>query len=149
MTVGEVSIEPLEKLVADVKPSGGSEMSNYQLFVERLSVALGLPQPEFAREETRFNDYVFERNVTFRHPNGRPRPAGSTVTRGAASSSKRNSRPSASSPGDQQLALAGLETAQKLGHAKRGTKSWDKVMIAARRSILPNNPRRGCRTGRS
>ena len=29
--------------------------------------------------------------------------------------------------------IAGLETAQKLGQAKRGTKSWDKVMIAARR----------------
>ena len=64
MGTGEVNAERLEKLVEDVNSSGGSEMSNYQLFVERLTGALGLPQPEFAREETRFNDYVFERNVT-------------------------------------------------------------------------------------
>ena len=70
MGTRDISHERLEKLIADVKPSGGAEMSNYQLFVERLTGALNLPQPEFAREETRFNDYVFERNVTFRHPNG-------------------------------------------------------------------------------
>ncbi len=70
MGSGEVNIALLEKLVAGVKPSGGSEMSNYQLFVERLTGALGLPQPEFAREETRFNDYVFERNMTFGKPGG-------------------------------------------------------------------------------
>lgn len=130
----KVSAERLEELVADVKPSGGSEMSNYQLFVERLTGALGLPQPQFAREETRFNDYVFERNVTFRHPNG-------TTSNGRIDCYKRGSfileaKQSAKrqqSVASEQLALAGLETAQKLGHAKRGTKSWDKVMIAARR----------------
>lgn len=68
--MGDVSVGPLEALVEKAKASGGSEMANYQLFVERLTGALGLPKPEFAREETRFNDYVFERNVTFRHPNG-------------------------------------------------------------------------------
>jgi hypothetical protein len=131
---GGIHFERLEKLIADIKPSGGSEMSNYQLFVERLTGALGLPQPEFAREETRFNDYVFERNVTFRHPNGTSSTGridcykkGCFILEAKQSAKRQHAVES------EQLALAGIETAQKLGHAKRGTKSWDKVMIAARR----------------
>ncbi|WP_374595149.1 class I SAM-dependent DNA methyltransferase [Sphingosinicella sp.] len=134
MGLGEVIIERLEKLVRDVKPSGGSEMSNYQLFVERLTGALGLPQPEFAREETRFNDYVFERNVTFRHPNGTSSTGRiDCYKRGCFILEAKQSAKRQQALETEQLALAGLETAQKLGHAKRGTKSWDKVMIAARR----------------
>ncbi len=134
MGLGEVSSDRLEKLIADVKPSGGSEMSNYQLFVERLTGALDLPQPEFAREETRFNDYVFERNVTFRHPNGTSSTGRiDCYKRGCFILEAKQSAKRQQAVETEQLALAGLETAQKLGHAKRGTKSWDKVMIAARR----------------
>lgn len=131
--MGEVDSAKLAKLVAEVTASGGSEMSNHQLFVERLTGALGLPQPEFAREETRFNDYVFERNVTFRHPNG-------TTSAGRIDCYKRGcfvleakqsaKREQALQPA--QIELAGLEAATKLGHAKRGTRGWDKVMAAAR-----------------
>ncbi|HEX7711743.1 MAG TPA: DNA methyltransferase [Sphingomonadaceae bacterium] len=134
MGLGEVSSDRLEKLIADVKPSGGSEMSNYQLFVERLTGALDLPQPEFAREETRFNDYVFERNVTFRHPNGTSSTGRiDCYKRGCFILEAKQSAKRQQAVETEQLALAGLETAQKLGQAKRGTKSWDKVMIAARR----------------
>ena len=134
MALAEVSIERIEKLVRAVKPSGGSEMSNYQLFVERLTGALGLPQPEFAREESRFNDYVFERNVTFRHPNGTSSTGRvDCYKRGCFILEAKQSAKRQQSLESEQLLLAGLETAQKLGHAKRGTKSWDKVMIAARR----------------
>ena len=109
-------------------------MSNYQLFVERLTGALGLPQPEFAREETRFNDYVFERNVTFRHPNGTTSTGRiDCYKRGCFILEAKQSAKRQQAIETEQLVLAGLETAQKLGHAKRGTKSWDKVMIAARR----------------
>ncbi len=129
-----ISQDRLEKLIRDIKPSGGSEMSNYQLFVERLTGALDLPQPEFAREETRFNDYVFERNVTFRHPNGTSSTGRiDCYKRGCFILEAKQSAKRQHAVETEQLALAGLETTQKLGHAKRGTKSWDKVMIAARR----------------
>ena len=134
MVLMSTDIQRLEKLIADVTPSGGSEMSNYQLFVERLTGALGLPQPEFAREETRFNDYVFERNVTFRHPNGTTSTGRiDCYKRGCFILEAKQSAKRQQAVETEQLALVGLETAQKLGHAKRGTKSWDKVMIAARR----------------
>lgn len=66
----QVHSEKLESLIADVMASGGAEMANAQPFVMRLTEALGLPQPDFAKEENRFNDYVFERAVAFKHPDG-------------------------------------------------------------------------------
>lgn len=68
--MGDVDQAALEKLIADFESSGGSEMANAQLFLERLSGALGVEQPSPAKEETRHNDYVFERGVTFRHAGG-------------------------------------------------------------------------------
>jgi len=127
----------LEQLIADVAQSGGSEMSNYQLFVERLTGALGIPQPAFAREDTRQNDYVFERNVTFHHPNGTTSSGRiDCYKRGhfileAKQSAKRQSQRDKDM--QEQLTLAGIETAQKMGHAKRGTRGWDKIMIAAKK----------------
>ncbi|WP_187334600.1 class I SAM-dependent DNA methyltransferase [Novosphingopyxis iocasae] len=131
---GGVDSAKLAQLIADFEASGGSEMANAQLFVERLTGALGVEQPSPAREDTRQNDYVFERNVTFRHPGG-----GTTTGRidcykrdcfiwEAKQSAKREK-----ARATEQLELAGVETKQKLGHAKRGTKSWDNVMIAAKR----------------
>lgn len=127
----------LEQLIADVAQSGGSEMSNYQLFVERLTGALGVPQPAFAREDTRQNDYVFERNVIFHHPNGTTSSGRiDCYKRGhfileAKQSAKRQSQRDREM--QEQLTLAGIETTQKMGHAKRGTRGWDKIMIAAKK----------------
>lgn len=133
----QLSQTALEQLVADVSASGGSEMSNYQLFVERLTRALGIPQPDFAREETRHNDYVFERNVIFHHPNG-TKSSGriDCYKRGhfileAKQSAKRQLQRDKEM--QEQLTLAGIETAQKMGHAKRGTRGWDRIMIAAKK----------------
>lgn len=137
MTTSEIDSKKLEELVDAVTKSGGSEMSNYQLFVERLTFALGLPQAEFAKEETRHNDYVFERNVIFNHPDGRTSTGridcykrGSFVLE-AKQSAKR--KPALDKAMQDQLKLEGIETTQKSGHAKRGTKNWDKIMIAARK----------------
>ncbi|XAP78107.1 DNA methyltransferase [Citromicrobium bathyomarinum] len=124
----------IDKLIADFEASGGSELANAQLFVERLTGALGVEQPSPAREDTRLNDYVFERNVTFRH-------AGGTTTTGRIDCYKRDcfiweakqSAKREKARASEQLELVGVETKQKPGHAKRGTKSWDKVMIAAKR----------------
>ena len=132
--MGDVDQNALKKLIADFEQSGGSEMANAQLFLERLTRELGVAQPSPAREDTRHNDYVFERNVTFRHPNG-------TTSTGRIDCYKRDSfiweaKQSAKrekARATEQLELVGVETPQKLGHAKRGTKSWDRVMIAAKK----------------
>ena len=63
-------IDKLEKLITEAKASGGSEMANCQTFINRLTEALGLAQPEMSVEENQFNDYVFEHRVDFKHPDG-------------------------------------------------------------------------------
>jgi hypothetical protein len=132
--MGQADTTKIEKLVSEAKASGGSELANAQLFVERLTNALGLPSPEFQSEDTAKSDYVFERPVTFRH-------AGGATSTGRIDCYKRDcfileakqSAKRQKARETEQLQLAGLETSQKLGHAKRGTKSWDKVMIAAKK----------------
>lgn len=59
-----------EHLVARVKASDGSEIANTQVFIERPCIAPGLEPPEFGNAHDHFNDHVFERRVTFRHPDG-------------------------------------------------------------------------------
>ena len=143
---GGVDSDKLSQLIEGAKASGGSEMANAQLFVERLTGALGVEAPAMAREENRLNDYVFERAVTFHHPGG-------TTSSGRIDCYKRDcfileakqSAKREKARASEQLELVGVETPQKLGHAKRGTKSWDKVMIAAKKQAedyaraLPTN----------
>ncbi|WP_299867165.1 DNA methyltransferase [uncultured Hoeflea sp.] len=129
-----IQAEKLESLIADVMASGGAEMANAQPFVMRLTEALGLPQPDFAREENRFNDYVFERAVAFKHPDG-------SSTTGRIDCYKRDcfileakqsAKRKKADPAQTELLPADAAT-RKPGHAKQGTRAWDKVMAAARK----------------
>lgn len=128
-------ISALEELVAQVKASGGSEIANTQAFIDRLCAVLDLPRPEFSTERNRENDYVFERRVTFKHPDG------STSTgridlykRGCfVLESKQSSLAQARRHDADQLALLPEDASQiKLGTARRGTGGWDRAMLAAR-----------------
>lgn len=49
---------------------GGAERANYQMFLTELREALGLPRPDPASDDTRTNDYVFERGVKRRESEG-------------------------------------------------------------------------------
>ncbi|KZL19436.1 class I SAM-dependent DNA methyltransferase [Pseudovibrio sp. WM33] len=119
------------------KDSGGSELANYQIFVERLCNHLALPAPQFASEQNQLNDYVFERRIAFKHPDG-------SSTNGRIDLYKRDcfileAKQSAKRknllPKDaDQLALLPEDAKQhKPGQAKRGTRQWDKVMLSARK----------------
>lgn len=126
----------LETLIAEAKASGGSELSNYGIFIERLCLALGLPGPDMAKEANELNDYVLERRVDFKHPDG-TRTAGriDCYKRGcfvleAKQSGKRQGRKASA---DQLLLLPEDAAQTKPGQAKRGTRGWDQVMLAARR----------------
>ncbi len=126
----------LETLIAEAKASGGSELANYQLFVERLCIALDLPRPSMAREENDRNDYVFERRVDFKHPDG-SRTAGriDCYHRGRfILEAKQSAKRQGAKVDPAQLALIPEDATQrKPGQAKRGTRGWDQVMLAARK----------------
>ncbi|QZD96214.1 class I SAM-dependent DNA methyltransferase [Qipengyuania gelatinilytica] len=132
--MGEIDQTKIADLIDEAKASGGSEMANAQLFIERLTVALGLPSPKLQKEDTATSDYVFERPVTFRHTGGSTSTGridcykrDCFILEAKQSAKRKKARES------EQLELAGIETSLKLGHAKRGTKTWDKVMIAAKK----------------
>ncbi|MGE0585461.1 MAG: class I SAM-dependent DNA methyltransferase [Flavobacteriaceae bacterium] len=129
--------DALEKLIAEAKASGGSERSNYQIFITGLAQdILGLERPVMASAENQFNDYVYERRVDFKHPDG-SRTAGfiDCYKRGcfileAKQSIKRALKKAAPDQGD----LLPEDASQiKAGHARQGTRQWDQVMQAARK----------------
>ena len=124
----------LAELIEEAKQSGGSELANYQTFVSDLARALGNRRPDMAREENRLNDYVFERGVVFHHPDGSTSTGridcykrDSFILEAKQSAKRKIARAS------EQLEMAGMESFQKSGQAKRGSKTWDRVMIAAKK----------------
>jgi hypothetical protein len=60
-----------EQFIARWRHASGSELANAQSFVRELTDMLALEPPNPAREDTRDNDYVFERRVIFRHGDGK------------------------------------------------------------------------------
>jgi len=59
-----------EQFITRWQHASGSELANAQSFVRELAELLEQPPPNPAREDTRDNDYVFERRVIFRHGDG-------------------------------------------------------------------------------
>lgn len=136
VTTIQVDNQKLEDLISAGASSGGSELANYQLFIIGLCEALGLPRPHMAQERNELNDYVFERRVDFKHPDG-SRTAGriDCYRRGCfiLEAKQSGKRQSAKLDPDQMLLIPEDATQRKPGQAKRGTRGWDQVMLAARK----------------
>ncbi|MER9485068.1 class I SAM-dependent DNA methyltransferase [Mesorhizobium sp. M0563] len=126
----------MEALITEAKASGGSELANYQLFILGLCEALGLDRPAMAQEQNERNDYVFERRVDFKHPDG-TRSAGriDCYRRGCfiLEAKQSGKRQAAKVDLSQLLLIPEDATQRKPGQAKRGTRGWDQVMLAARK----------------
>ncbi len=58
------------EFIARWQHASGSELANAQSFVRELAELLDEAPPNPAREDTRDNDYVFERRVIFHHGDG-------------------------------------------------------------------------------
>ncbi|WP_258052028.1 DNA methyltransferase [Mesorhizobium sp. INR15] len=136
--MGETTVndELLNRLIATGAASGGSELANYQLFVIGLCEALGLDRPNMASEQNHLNDYVFERRVDFKHADG-TRTAGriDCYRRGSfILEAKQSGKRVAAKYDESQVSLLPEDAFQrKPGQAKRGTRGWDQVLLAARR----------------
>lgn len=128
--------QKIEELILTSTSSGGSELANYQLFVIGLCEALGLPRPHMAQERNELNDYVFERRVDFKHADG-SRTAGriDCYKRGCfILEAKQSSKRTSFKVNPAQMLLIPEDASQrKAGQAKRGTRGWDQVMLAARK----------------
>lgn len=112
--------------------SGAAERANYQLFLTELCDLIGVGRPEPSRPDDADNGYVFERAVTFHHPNG-------TTSTGHIDLYKRGCFVLEAKQGVEKResvqTIAGGSTgtarATRRGTAQRGTPAWDEAMLRA------------------
>ncbi|MGV3580388.1 class I SAM-dependent DNA methyltransferase [Brevundimonas sp.] len=108
---------------------GGAERANYQMFLTELCEALELPRPDPASDDTRTNDYVFERGVKRRESEGQT----STLRidlykKGAFILEAKQSRAAQRDDGQQSLFKADEASSVAASQGK-----WDVLMRNARR----------------
>lgn len=113
--------------------SGAAERANYQLFLAELCALLGVPGPEPTRPDDTENAYVFERSVTFHHPDGSTSTGridlykrGCFVLEAKQGVEKREAEDTLAN------ATKAKAKAAKKGTAQRGSAAWDEAMLKAR-----------------
>src|SRR5579863_1884971 len=68
--LSSVEDSQVQPFIARWKNSGAAERANYQLFLSELCDVLGVTRPNPTTPDDAENAYVFERSVTFHHPDG-------------------------------------------------------------------------------
>ena len=117
----------IQEFIDRWKASGASEKANFQSFISELCDVLGVSHPEAATGIREQDTYAFERPVTFadggtgfidlyKH--------GCFVMEGKQGADAPEATPAE--------ALGGAKSKRKAGTARRGTRSWDRAMEAAR-----------------
>ena len=127
------SASDIASFIAHWEKSGGAERANYALFITQLCQIIGVPQPDATKPDDTENAYVFERNVTFHHPDG-------TTSTGRIDLYKRGCYVLEAKQGVEKReaaeALAEATKAKakaaKKGAAQRGSAAWDEAMLKAR-----------------
>ena len=127
------SAPDIASFIAHWEKSGGAERANYALFITQLCQIIGVPQPDATKPDDTENAYVFERNVTFHHPDG-------TTSTGRIDLYKRGCYVLEAKQGVEKReaaeALAEATKAKakaaKKGTAQRGSAAWDEAMLKAR-----------------
>lgn len=125
-------MQTIDELIAEATASGGSERANYQLFISSLCDVLDVARPSMSHEANARNDYVFERSLDYQHPDGwTTKLYVDCYKRGHfVLEAKQSARREAQDL--QHPNIFGSEArSRKLGHAKRGSRGWDRVMRAA------------------
>ena len=117
---------PASSFIQRWQTSAAAERANYQLFLSELCDYLEVPRPNPAVGDTRLDQYVFERPVTFRHPNGLS-SAGfiDLYKRGCFVLEAKQGSPV---PDSSSL----FESTRRRGAGVRGSSGWDEAMLRAR-----------------
>ncbi|MEQ8847505.1 DNA methyltransferase [Botrimarina sp.] len=121
-----------DAFIARWSASGGSERSNYQLFLAELCELLDVEHPDPAGDDNRHNAYVFERAITFDNRDG-------TQSTKFADLYKRGSFICETKQGverrDQEELFSERAQAaaqrRRTGHGRRGTKGYELTMRRA------------------
>jgi len=126
---GSLNSDQLDQFIEKWKASGASERSNSQPFLLELCETLEMPRPDPRGPDPSQDAYVFERDVTFLHSDGR-------TSSGRIDLYKRGSfvlESKQAAGATHQAALPGLAPARpRTGAARRNTPGWETAMERAR-----------------
>lgn len=124
--------EAVAAFVTRWKASGGAERANYTSFLTELCGILGVEPPQPSANDPERDEYVFERAVTFHHPDG-------TTSTGRIDLYKRNAFVleakqgiEAEAPALFDLVPPGKDGPKRKSAAVRGTRRWSDLMLRAR-----------------
>jgi hypothetical protein len=130
--------DPVGIFIERWKASGASERANCQPFLLGLCTLLGVPEPDNATDTPATDAYVFERPVTFHHPNGETSTGfidlykrGCFVLEAKQGSDQKDGSKTPLWRGTGSHVGADRPKTKK-GTAVRGTKGWDDAMVRAR-----------------
>lgn len=126
--------EPVDTFISRWKPSGGSEMANFQTFANELTDLLGVERPKVSDVDGDYLDYRFERPVTFAHTGRNNRGRIDLYRKGCFILEAKQGGNRARPQDADQLALLAEKDApkQQAGHGRRGSAKWDDTMLKAR-----------------
>jgi len=123
---------PAQPFIDRWKKSGAAERANYGLFLTELCDALGVQRPDPATPNDDENAYVFDRTVTFHHPDGSSSTGfidlykrGCFVLEAKQGVEKKEREEALSEAGQARAKSA------KKGTATRGSTLWDEAMLKA------------------
>lgn len=126
--------QAIDEFIERWKPSGGSEMGNFQLFAAELTEILGVERPKPVTSDGQNNDYRFERPVTFTHTASNKRGRIDLYRKGCFILEAKQGADKRTKADENQLALLTEQEVPKSqkGHGKRGSAKWDDTMLKAR-----------------
>lgn len=124
----------IDEFIERWKPSGGSEMGNFQLFATELTELLDVERPKPVTSDGQNNDYRFECPVTFTHTASNKRGRIDLYRKGCFILEAKQGADNQTKADENQLALLTEQDAPKTqkGHGKRGSAKWDDTMLKAR-----------------
>ncbi len=129
----------VEEFISRWTSSGAAERANYQIFLSELCDVLGVPRPDPTTADDSESAYVFERPVTFHHPDGTTSPGRIDLyRRGCFVLEAKQGVEQRTAADPRQLALSeawkikAKAKGKKRGTAMRGTRAWDDAMLKAR-----------------
>ena len=128
------SEDTVDEFIQRWKPSGGSEMGNFQLFATELTELLGVERPKPVTSDGENNHYRFERPVTSIHTGQQKRGRIDLYRRGCfVLEAKQGFESEAAGREDQLANLTGKQNNKsQTGHGMRGSAKWDDTMLKAR-----------------
>ena len=125
--MSDVTPEQITAFIERWEHSGAAERSNYASFLTELCTLLDLPRPDPSSPDNSQNNYIFERAITRRNPDGTTSPGFIDLYR--RGSFVWECKQGTNVPGESDHAPTSGNG--KTGHGKRGTLAFDKALERA------------------